>query len=116
MACPDLFILDLKLPKKSGHEILAKMRSTGTCSEVPVVVLSSSAALLDTKESKRLNVIRDIQKPLNLEDFMRIGAVLKALLSGTSSRNVFEQVRTPPHLPGRLLSSEGACLFESASG
>jgi DNA-binding response OmpR family regulator len=80
--CPDLIILDLKLPKKTGHEVLAKMRSTGTCSEVPVVVLSSSAALLDMTESRRLGVVRHIQKPVNLDEFMRIGAVLKALLSG----------------------------------
>jgi DNA-binding response OmpR family regulator len=81
--CPDLLILDLKLPKKSGHEVLTKMRSTATCSQVPVVVLSSSAAVLDINESKRLGVVRHIQKPLNLEDFMRIGAVLKTLLSST---------------------------------
>jgi len=80
--CPDLFILDLKLPKKTGHEVLARMRSTGACSEVPVVVLSSSLALLDTKESKRLGVVRHIQKPLNLDEFIRIGAVLKAVLNG----------------------------------
>jgi CheY-like chemotaxis protein len=79
--CPDLVVLDLNLPKKSGHEILAKMRESGTCREVPVVILSSSAVVSETEESKRLGVVRHIQKPSNLEEFMRIGAVLKALLA-----------------------------------
>jgi CheY-like chemotaxis protein len=85
MKCPDLIVLDLNLPKKSGHEVLAKMRSTDTCREVPVVVLSSSVVLVDTNESKRLGVVRHIQKPPNFEQFMRVGAVLKALLSGGST-------------------------------
>jgi CheY-like chemotaxis protein len=79
--CPNLIVLDLNLPKKSGHEVLAKMRSSGTCREVPVVVLSSSVMNLDTKESERLGVVRHLQKPPNLQEFMRVGAVLKALLS-----------------------------------
>jgi two-component system, chemotaxis family, response regulator Rcp1 len=79
--CPDLVVLDLNLPKRSGHEILAKMRESGTCREVPVVILSSSAVVSETEESKRLGVVRHIQKPSNLEEFMRIGAVLKALLA-----------------------------------
>jgi chemotaxis family two-component system response regulator Rcp1 len=86
MKCPDLIVLDLNLPKKSGHEVLAKMRSADTCREVPVVVLSSSVVLIDTNESKRLGarlgVVRHIQKPANLEQFIRVGAVLKAVLSG----------------------------------
>jgi CheY-like chemotaxis protein len=82
MKCPDLMILDLNLPKKSGHEVLAKMRSSGTCREVPVVILSSSAVVSDRNESKRLGAVRHIQKPSDLAAFMSIGGVLKALLSG----------------------------------
>jgi two-component system, chemotaxis family, response regulator Rcp1 len=78
---PDLVVLDLNLPKKSGHEILAKMREGGAFREVPVVILSSSAVVSETENSKRLGVVRHLQKPSNLEEFMRIGAVLKALLA-----------------------------------
>jgi CheY-like chemotaxis protein len=82
MKCPDLMILDLNLPKKSGHEVLAKMRSSGTCRQVPVVILSSSTVISDINESKRLGVVHHIQKPSDLATFMSIGGVLKALLSG----------------------------------
>lgn len=82
MTCPDLVILDLNLPKLSGHEVLQKMRNGNTCREVPVVVLSSSAVFADTKESKRLGVACHIQKPSDFEEFMKIGAVLKSLLTG----------------------------------
>jgi CheY-like chemotaxis protein len=84
MNCPDLIVLDINLPKKSGHEVLGRMRSSGKCAHVPVVVLSSSTALSDMLESKRLGVVRHIQKPTDLEAFLGIGGVLKSLLSGQS--------------------------------
>ncbi len=84
-SCPDLVVLDLNLPKKSGHEVLRKMRESAACRDVPVVILSSSALMAETDESKRLGVARHIQKPVNLAEFMRIGAVLKAILSGRTT-------------------------------
>ncbi len=37
--CPDLIILDLNLPKKPGHEVLRRVRTSLKCNHVPVVVL-----------------------------------------------------------------------------
>jgi CheY-like chemotaxis protein len=85
MNCPDLIVLDINLPKKSGYEVLGRMRSSGKCAHVPVVVLSSSTAFADMLESKRLGVVRHIQKPTDLEAFLRIGGVLKSLLGGGQS-------------------------------
>jgi CheY-like chemotaxis protein len=82
MECPALIVLDLNLPKVPGHQILARMRSTSTCSKVPVIVLSSSKAPADTQESKRLDVQRHIQKPATFDEFMQIGAVFKAFFTG----------------------------------
>ena len=39
---PHLFLLDLNLPKKSGSQILERVRQSLTCREVPVVILTSS--------------------------------------------------------------------------
>jgi CheY-like chemotaxis protein len=80
--CPDLVVLDLNLPRKSGHDVLRRMRETETCKNVPVVILSSSAIAGETEESKRLGVLHHIQKPATLGEFMRIGSVLKELLGG----------------------------------
>ena len=41
-ACPDLVILDLKLPRKSGVLVLQHIRASRVCNTVPVVILTSS--------------------------------------------------------------------------
>ena len=40
--CPDIVLLDLNLPKASGHSLLARMRKSETCKRVPVIVVTSS--------------------------------------------------------------------------
>ena len=82
-SCPDLFILDLNLPRKSGTEILERMRAGRTCQNVPVVVLTSSDSQKDKDAVARFNPSRYLRKPLTLESFLRLGGVFKELLSPT---------------------------------
>lgn len=79
-ACPDLLIVDLNLPKRSGREVLQSVRLSVKCRTAPVVVLSSSDAQQDKEDSARLGANRYIHKPLHLEEFLRLGAVFKAIL------------------------------------
>src|ERR1051326_4354350 len=44
-AAPDLILLDLNLPKRSGREVVERIRSNPHCVSVPVVVVSSSDSL-----------------------------------------------------------------------
>jgi len=78
--CPDLVVLDLNLPRKSGFEVLERMRGSERCAEVPVAILSSSDAPNDKQKAQRLGASRYFQKPSNLQDFMSIGAKLKQML------------------------------------
>ena len=78
--CPDLIIIDLNLPKRSGREVLQTMRLSVKCRTAPVVVLSSSDAQRDKTDSARLGADRYIHKPLRLEEFLGLGAVFKAML------------------------------------
>ena len=78
--CPDLVILDLNLPRKTGFEVLQRMRSTPGCCDAPVAILSSSDAPSDRQKAERLGATRYFQKPSNLDDFMSIGAKLKKML------------------------------------
>jgi two-component system, chemotaxis family, response regulator Rcp1 len=81
VACPELVILDLNLPKADGRQVLQRMRASSRCSSVPVVILSSSEAPEDIDQAKRLGATRYLKKPSNLDAFLSLGAIFKDLLS-----------------------------------
>ncbi|MES1257206.1 MAG: response regulator [Acidobacteriota bacterium] len=78
---PDLAVLDLNLPKSEGVEILEAMRSHPPFSQVPVAILSSSPWLRERTKMEGLHVQRYITKPPDLEEYLRIGLIVKELLS-----------------------------------
>jgi chemotaxis family two-component system response regulator Rcp1 len=73
---PDLILLDLMLPKRSGLDVLAELRSDYALHEIPVVVLTASEDVDDEARCELLDVNSYIQKPVNLEKFL---AVIKEL-------------------------------------
>ncbi|MBC8166194.1 MAG: response regulator [Bryobacteraceae bacterium] len=79
--CPSLVILDLNLPRRSGQEILMLLRSFEACRDVPVIVFSSSDLPADREAAAALGATRYVRKPSSLEEFMKIGGVVKELLS-----------------------------------
>ena len=68
-ANPRLILLDLKLPKIDGLEVLKAIREHPQTAVVPVVVLTSSKQQEDVVNSYRLKVNSYVQKPVNFEDF-----------------------------------------------
>jgi CheY-like chemotaxis protein len=82
-SCPSLFILDLNLPRRTGAEILERMRTGGTCGHVPVVVLTSSDSQTDKDAVARFKPARYLRKPLTLDNFLRLGGVFKELLNAS---------------------------------
>jgi CheY-like chemotaxis protein len=80
IACPDLIIIDLNLPKRPGREVLECIRRSEKCREVPVVVLSSSDAVQDRDEASRLGASLYLKKPSRLEEFLNLGAIFKETL------------------------------------
>jgi two-component system, chemotaxis family, response regulator Rcp1 len=69
---PDLIILDLNLPKKTGHEVLDHVKSEESLSRIPVVVLTASHADEDILKSYKLHANCYIVKPLDVDKFFRI--------------------------------------------
>ena len=65
-----LILLDLKLPKISGLEILKNIKSDRDLSGIPVVVLTSSEEAKDVDECYRLGVNSYIVKPVDFKKFM----------------------------------------------
>jgi CheY-like chemotaxis protein len=69
---PDLILLDLNLPGKSGREVLAEIKADDNLRRIPVVVLTSSQAEQDIVESYNLNANCYVTKPVDLDQFMRV--------------------------------------------
>ncbi len=70
--CPDLVLLDLNLPKKSGREVLEEIKSNAKLKFIPVVILTSSKAEEDILKSYKLYANCYVTKPVDFEQFMKV--------------------------------------------
>jgi chemotaxis family two-component system response regulator Rcp1 len=78
--CPDLFLVDLNLPRRPGDEILARIRQSSRCGHVPVIVITSSDSPQDRARARELGASFYFRKPADLERFMSIGGIVQQFL------------------------------------
>ena len=78
---PHLFLLDLNLPKKTGGQILERVRQSPRCGQIPVVILTSSDSQRDKSQAANLNATGYFRKPSRLDEFMKLGPYVRDLLA-----------------------------------
>jgi CheY-like chemotaxis protein len=69
---PDLILLDLNLPKKSGHEVLAAIKADRSLKRIPVLVLTTSQAEEDILSAYDRYASGYIAKPASFERFVQV--------------------------------------------
>ena len=68
---PRVILLDLKMPKVNGLEVLRRLKSDDKTKKIPVVVFTSSDEDPDVKEAYKLGVNSYVVKPMNFDQFKK---------------------------------------------
>jgi CheY-like chemotaxis protein len=74
---PDLILLDLKMPRKSGLELLEEIKADETLRRIPVIVLTTSDAPEDILRAYHLQASCYVTKPSDLAEFQRVMNAMK---------------------------------------
>ncbi len=79
---PLVILLDLKLPKVSGLDVLRKLKAHPTYCSIPVVVLTTSSEDLDVQTAYKLGCNSYIIKPVEFEKFMEVASQVEIYWCG----------------------------------
>lgn len=69
---PDVILLDLKLPKRNGLEVLKDIKADESLHSIPVVVVTTSEAENDRQRAYELQANSYVMKPIDFEQFRRM--------------------------------------------
>ena len=81
---PQLILLDLNLPGKTGHEILKEIKCNAVWCAIPIIVLSSSATPHDIYKSYQLHANAYITKPTGFDEYQMIAQKICDFWLGTA--------------------------------
>jgi len=90
---PGLLLLDVKMPRQDGFQVLEWIRQQPDLKRLPVVVLTSSEEIRDVNRAYDLGANSFLVKPLRMEDFMRLTEAIHGYWLRVSST---PQVQRPP--------------------
>lgn len=69
---PDLILLDLKLPKKNGHQVLTEIKQDPDLKRIPVVIMTASDDQKDIAEAYNEHANCYVTKPVDLDQFIGV--------------------------------------------
>lgn len=75
---PDLILLDLNLPRKSGYEVLAEIKRDKALRTIPIIVFTSSGASADIFKVYEMEASCYVTKPTDIDDLFRIIKAIEA--------------------------------------
>lgn len=75
---PDLILLDINLPLKNGHEVLAEIKTREETQKIPVIVLTTSSDRRDIEKAYEQHVNCFITKPIDITEFLEAIAKIEA--------------------------------------
>jgi chemotaxis family two-component system response regulator Rcp1 len=79
---PDLILLDLNLPKKSGRAVLAEIKKDSNLKSIPVIVITSSSAEEDVLQCYNLHANCYITKPLEFGNYVKVIKAIEHFWTG----------------------------------
>jgi CheY-like chemotaxis protein len=98
---PDIILLDLKMPRMDGMDVLRAIRSDADLRMIPVVMLTSSREDEDVRKCYQLGVNAYVVKPVDFQQFM---AVVQETEAFWTARN-----EPPPSVNGSVNNTGGVC-------
>ena len=97
---PDLFLLDLKMPRVNGFQVLEWLRAQPGLSTLRVLVLTSSDQIRDVNEAYRLGANSFLVKPGDFEDVVQLSRLIQDFwLKASKAPETFRPPRNGSSLP-----------------
>ena len=87
MPCPDLLLLDLNVPRRTGDEVLERIRQSPRLVHTPVVIMTSSESPADRDRMMKLGATEYFRKPSSLREFMKLGRLVREVHARCASPN-----------------------------
>jgi CheY-like chemotaxis protein len=84
----DIALVDLNLPRHTGHEVLAEVRKGARTGNIPVIIVTSSRSPKDVKRARELGATEYFEKVADLDAYSALGPLILRTLDRSRSNNI----------------------------